>query len=89
MCCRTCGHSECYSVLNMEHKKGNIYIGYMFYHGQEFDKILSQIEKNEKTIKFYMGWDLYDYNIENSEQYSNSNEYYNDKYKGFIKKVKK
>lgn len=58
-CCSTCGFCEIgVEEERIKKDEGKEFMGTMFYHLQDTDSILDQIENKDSEIIFYMAWDV-------------------------------
>ncbi|QKF93697.1 hypothetical protein QKU48_gp0239 [Fadolivirus algeromassiliense] len=60
-CCNTCGNSEIDREKDrMEKSCNKKYVGYVFYHLQESDRIYTQCQEDKEEIKVWLGWGYFD-----------------------------
>lgn len=71
-CCNTCGYSDIYEEAKdyEDDETGQYYDGFIFFHQQEADRIITQISKNESVISVLLNWGLFN-DSASKEDYDN------------------
>jgi len=63
-CCNTCGAADMWKEYSDE------YEGYVFYHGQDYDMVIEDIQNNAvNVIKVYLSWNLFTDYTPSEEEY--------------------